>query len=48
MEYTCADYRIERILLSLKLRLQQEDLSAEERGAILFQIKELEATMGLD
>ena len=48
MEYTCADYRIERILLSLRLRLQEEDLSEEERGAILFQIKELEATMGLD
>ena len=48
MEYTCADFRIEMILLSLKRRLHKEDLSEEERNDILLKIKQLEKTMGLD
>jgi hypothetical protein len=48
MEYTCADYRLEMILLNLKRRLQQEGLGEEERDHILFQIKELEAKMGIE
>ena len=48
MEYTCVDYRTEMILLSLKRRLELEDLSAEEKEDILKQIKKLEAAMGLD
>ena len=48
MEYTCADYRIEMILLNLKRRLQQEGLSEVERCDILLQIKKLEAKMGLE
>ena len=48
MEYTCAEYRIEMILLNLKRRLQREGLGEEERGDILLQIKKLEAIMGLE
>ncbi len=48
MDYTCVDYRTEMILLGLKRRLQNESLSEEEKKAIRLQIKELEATMGLD
>jgi hypothetical protein len=46
--YTCADYRIEMILLSLRQRLQREDLSEEERNDIILQMKKLEAALSLD
>ena len=46
--YTCADYRIEMILLSLRQRLQRKDLSKEERKDIISQMKKLEAAMKLD
>ena len=36
------------ILLGLKRRLEQKDLSAEEKEEILKQIKKLEAAMGLE
>jgi hypothetical protein len=48
MDYTCADYRIEMILLSLKQRLQHENLSETERNDVIVQIKKLEAAMELD
>ncbi|MEJ2656389.1 MAG: hypothetical protein P8012_04230 [Desulfobacterales bacterium] len=48
MKYTCADYRIEMILVSLKQRLQNEDLNEAERKDILSQIEKLEANMELD
>jgi hypothetical protein len=48
MEYTCAEYRIEMILLNLKRRLQHEGLGEKEKGDILLQIKKLEAKMGLE
>jgi hypothetical protein len=48
MEYTCADYRVEMILLNLKRRLQHQGLSEEEREHILLQIKKIEAKMGLE
>ena len=48
MKYSCSDYRIEMILVSLRQRLQQEDLNEAERKDILSQIEELEATMELD
>ena len=48
MKYTCTDYRTEMILLGLKRRLEQKDLSAEEKEDILKQIKKLEAAMGFD
>ena len=46
--YTCADYRIEMIVLSIRHRLQREDLSEEERNDIISQMKKLEAAMELD
>lgn len=48
INYTCADYRIEMILLSLRQRLQRQDLSEEERNDIILQMKKLEAAMELD
>jgi hypothetical protein len=36
------------ILLSLRQRLQREDLSEEERNDIVSQMKKLEAAMELD
>jgi len=48
INYTCADYRIEMILLSLRQRLQREDLSEEERNDIILQMKKLEAAMEFD
>lgn len=47
MEYTCADVRVEMILLSLKRRLHCEQLSEQEKNDILFKIKQLEKEMGL-
>ena len=48
MEYTCADYRVEMILLNLKRRLQDQGISEEEREHILMQIKKIEGKMGLE
>lgn len=48
LKYGCADYRDERILLSLKKRLNENDLSKEERIEIKSHIWELEKEMGLD
>ena len=47
MKYTCTDYRKEMMLLSLKLRLQQENLTEKERAALLEEIRKLEQQMGL-
>ena len=46
--YGCSDYRQEMILGGLRMRLQKEDLSEEERDAILKQIRGLETAMALD
>jgi hypothetical protein len=48
MKYTCADYRVEMILLNLKRRLRHEGLSEEEKDDILLKIKKIEAKMGLE
>jgi hypothetical protein len=48
MKYTCTDYRTEMILVSLRQRLQQEDLNEDEKKEILLQIEEIEAAMELD
>ena len=48
MKYTCADYRIEMILLSLRQRLKKENLSEKERNDIMLQIEEIENKMALD
>jgi len=46
--YGCTDYRQEMILAGLRMRLQKEDLSKEERDAIFKEIRGLEAAMALD
>jgi hypothetical protein len=48
VKYTCTDYRVEMILVSLRQRLRNEDLNESERKDILSQIEKLEATMELD
>ena len=48
MKYTCTDYRTEMILVSLRQRLQHEDLTEAERKDILSQIEEIEAEMKID
>jgi len=48
MKYTCAEYRTEMILLSLRKRLQNEDLNEDERNDIISQIERFESTMELD
>jgi hypothetical protein len=47
IRYTCTEYREEMILLSLRRRLEQEDLDQEERASILAQIEKLETQMAL-
>jgi len=48
MKYTCVDYRSEMKLLGLKRRLEEENLSEEERSQIVQEIKELEKKMDMD
>jgi len=48
MKYTCADYRIEMILVSLRQRLKQEGLNEAEKQDIILQIEKIEAAMELD
>ena len=48
MKYTCVDYRSEMKLLGLKRRLEEENLSEEERVQMVQEIKELEKKMGMD
>jgi hypothetical protein len=48
MGYTCKDYRIEMMLLSLKQRLENENLRQEEKRELRKQVEKLEAAMGMD
>jgi len=48
MKYTCVDYRSEMKLLGLKRRLEEENLSEEERAQIVQEIKELEKKMDMN
>ncbi|MBE9574435.1 MAG: hypothetical protein IMF20_04820 [Proteobacteria bacterium] len=48
MEYTCKDYRSEMKLLGLTRRLEEENLTKEERAQITQEIKELEKAMKID
>ena len=48
MEYTCKDYQSEMKLLGLKRRLEEENLTKEERAQITQEIKELEKAMKID
>ena len=47
-KYTCADYRKEMILLGLRRRLHDKDITAEERDRIMTEIRELESDMGME
>ena len=47
-QYTCMEYREEMVLLGLKRKLEQENLTEAERKAILEQVRELEEAMGMD
>ncbi len=47
-QYSCAKYRAEMILLSLKNRLAKEDLNIYERQKLKAEIKQLEAEIGID
>ena len=46
--YTCADYRAEMQLLSLKNRLAQKNLDDAEKAYLVREIRRLEADTGLD
>jgi hypothetical protein len=48
MKYTCTEYRAEMMLLGLEMRLKREDLSQEERDALVSEIRKLKESMGLD
>ena len=46
--YTCNEYREEMILLGLRRKLAQKDLTPEERDRLRDEIAEVEKKMGLD
>jgi hypothetical protein len=48
MKYTCTEYREEMLLLALRNRLNQENLSEAERRELLEQIKEIEKKMDME
>ena len=47
-KYTCAEYREEMMLLGLKRRLSDKNLSEEEKQSITREIKKLEAQMDIN
>ena len=47
MTYTCSDYRAEMMLLSLRRRLERENLSDDEKEALKIQIDRIEKEMGM-
>lgn len=46
-QYTCMDYRQEMILMALKRKLEQQDLSEDEKRVLREQIQELESALGM-
>ncbi len=46
--YTCSEYRQEMVLLGLKNRLSNENLSNEEKRNLVEEIKKLEVVMCMD
>lgn len=46
-KYTCTDYREEMILLGLQKRLNQGNLTEEEKKEILREIEVIEKQMGM-
>jgi hypothetical protein len=47
-KYTCNEYRQEMILLSLQKRINEENISEEEKVIILKEIKRVEHEMEMD
>jgi hypothetical protein len=47
-KYTCVDYREEMTMLGLKRRLKDENISEEEKQAIILEIRKLESLMQID
>jgi len=47
MKYTCEDYRNEMILVALRKRLEEEELSDEEKTRLVDEINKLEHEMKL-
>jgi hypothetical protein len=47
-KYTCVDYREEMTILGLKRRLKDENISEEEKQAIILEIRKLESLMQID
>lgn len=45
--YTCMDYRQEMILMGLKRRLEQPDLSEDEKQALRERVRELESALDM-
>ncbi len=45
--YTCADYREEMILLSLRKRLEDPDVPEDEKPTIQARIQELEKSLDM-
>ncbi|MEE8542017.1 MAG: hypothetical protein V3S66_10185 [Desulfobacterales bacterium] len=48
MKYTCAEYREEMLLLSLRKQLNREGLSEKQKQKIREEIKKLESQMEMD
>jgi hypothetical protein len=47
VKYTCEDYRSEMMLVALRKKLAEEDLSTKEKARLLEEIKKLEQEMEL-
>ena len=47
-KYTCGEYRQEMILLGLRKRLANKEITEKERREIQKEIKTLQSQMGLD
>ena len=45
--YTCMDYRQEMILMGLKRRLEQPDLSEDEKRGLKERIREIESALDM-
>ena len=46
--YTCQDFRVEMIILGLRRRLQDPELSREEKAEMTDRLQRLEAEAGMD
>jgi hypothetical protein len=47
-QYTCREYREEMVLLGLRMRLEHEDLTDEERKRLKARLLQLESEMEMD